>query len=166
MIKNAVIIALVTITSLPGSLAWGARETLVFDVSLTIPNRAFYIMPAEPGWIHLPQTMIWNHFNGGFNTLTRYFVVRHDSSAIEARLETPPYLSNGFANQDIPLRVTFNGVLVGTDMTPREVVSAPEAAVGKRVALQIDAVRPANGFRGGEYTGNVVLLFNAKVPEV
>jgi len=165
MNKNCVIVALMAVTSLPGSLVWGAREKLTFDVSLTIPNRAFYIMPSEPGWIHLPQEMVWNNINANFNTLTRYFEVRHDTSAIEARLETLPYLSNGLESQDILLWVTFNGVSVSTDITPREVVSAPEAAAGKRALLEIDAVKPVNGFRPGEYTGNVVLLFNAVAPE-
>nr|WP_177450562.1 CS1 type fimbrial major subunit [Pseudomonas sp. Irchel s3b5] len=164
MIRHCAVIALMTATLMAGPFAWGARESHTFDVSVTIPSRAFYITPTEPGWIHLPQEMRWNHFAGNFNTLAKYFDVRHDTSAIEARLETTPYLSNGWPTQNIQLRVTFNGVPISTDVIPREVVSATEAAAGKRVLLQIETLKPANGFKAGEYTGNVVLLFNAKAP--
>jgi hypothetical protein len=94
----------------------------------------------------------------------KYFDVRHDTSAIEARLESAPYLSNGRPADDISLRVTFNKVELSAEMAPREVVSQAEAAAGTRVLLQIDPINPEGGYRPGDYAGNVLLLFSARAP--
>lgn len=149
---------------LTGSAAWAAREEVVFDVSLTIPARPFYVIPAEPGWIHREQRLDWNHAASTLGGLSKYFDVRHDTSAIEARLESIPFLSNGRPEDNIALQVSFNGVVLGHDLRPRQVVSQEEAAAGSRVLLEIDPVKPPAGYRTGDYSGNVLLLFNAKAP--
>ncbi|MHC8368385.1 CS1 type fimbrial major subunit [Pseudomonas sp. ZT5P21] len=164
MIKQCAIVALMAITGLMSDVAWTAREEHTFDVSLTIPSRPFYIIPAEPGWIHQPQRLNWDYPSSTMGGLRKHFDVRHDTSAIEARLERAPYLSNGRPSEDIALQVSFNGVELSPDIPPRQVVSREEAAVGKRVLLEIQPVKPVGGYKPGDYAGNVMLLFNAKAP--
>ena len=164
MIKQCTVVALMAATALSTSGAWAAREEHTFEVSLTVPSRPFYIIPVEPDWIHRPQRLDWNHLTSSLGSVQKHFDVRHDTSAIEARLETIPYLSNGRSGEDIELRVAFNGVTLSAEMPPRQVVSQEEAAAGKRVLLEIDPVKPAGGYRPGEYSGNVLLLFNARAP--
>lgn len=164
MNKHCAVVALMAITGLMSDTTWGAREEHIFEVSLTIPSRPFYIIPAEPDWIHRPQHLEWNYPTSTMGGLRKYFDVRHDTSAIEARLDSPAYLSNGRSGEDIWLRVSFNGVVLGPEVPPREVVSKEDAAVGKRVLLEIDPVKPAGGYRPGDYSGNVMLLFNARAP--
>ncbi|WPN59164.1 MULTISPECIES: CS1 type fimbrial major subunit [unclassified Pseudomonas] len=164
MIKQCAVFALMAMTVLMGSLAWAAREEHTFEVSLTIPNRSFYLIPAEPDWIHRPQQLNWDYPTSTLSSVRKNFDVRHDTSAIEARLETAPYLSNGRPGDDIALRVTFNGVELSPDIAPRQVVSAADAAVGMRVPLEIAPVKPDGGYRPGDYSGNVLLLFSARAP--
>ncbi|WP_223489070.1 CS1 type fimbrial major subunit [Pseudomonas sp. A-RE-19] len=164
MIKQCTLIALVASTVLTGSLAWAAREQHTFEVSLTVPTRSFYVVPTDPSWIHQTQELHWDYPSSSLGSLRKYFDVLHSTSAIQARLETTPYLSNGRAGEEIVLRVSFNGVLLSTQITPQDVVSQADAAVGVRALLEIEAQEPAGGYRAGDYYGNVLLLFNAKAP--
>ncbi|VVN35032.1 CS1 type fimbrial major subunit [Pseudomonas fluorescens] len=164
MIKQCTAAALLATTALAGTGAWAAREEHTFEVSLTIPSRPFYIIPAEPDWIHRPQRLEWDYQRASLSGLQRNFDVRHDSSAIEARLAFDPYLENGRAGEVIDLRVAFNDVELSSHPIPRQVLSEEEAAGGKRVALKIDPIEPAGGYRSGDYHGNVVLMFNARAP--
>lgn len=165
MIKQSLLGALLAATALAGAGAWAAREEHTFEVSLTIPSRPFYIIPAEPDWIHRPQQLPWSYQRGTLEGLEKNFDVRHDSSAIEARLGSEPYLENGRPGEIIELQVSFNGVQLSSHITPRQVLSQEEAAAGKRVALKIVPIEPAGGYRSGDYTGNVVLLFYARAPD-
>ncbi|BBP72674.1 hypothetical protein PHLH6_46780 [Pseudomonas sp. Seg1] len=164
MIKQCTVAAVMVAAALTATATWAAREEHTFEVSLTVPSRPFYVIPAEPDWIHRPQRLDWNYVTSSLGSVHKNFDVRHDTSAIEARLEAVPYLSNGRAGEDIELRVAFNGVPLSAEMPPRQVVSQEEAAAGKRVLLEIDPVKPAGGYRPGEYSGNVLLLFNARAP--
>lgn len=164
MIKQCTAAALMVATGLTGALAWAAREEHTFEVSLTIPSRPFYVIPAEPDWIHRPQQLWWDYPKATLGSLEKNFDVRHDSSAIDARLLFEPYLENGRPNEAIMLRVTFNNVELSSQPVPRQVVSQEEAAAGKRVALKIEPIEPAGGYRSGDYNGNVLLMFSAAAP--
>lgn len=164
MIKQCAAVVLMAMTGLTSSLAWAARVQHTFELTLEVPTRAFYILPAEPGWIHQAQRLIWDNPTSTLSSVRKYFDVRHASSAIQARLESVPYLSNGTPGEDIQLQVSFNGVVLRPDITPQDVVSQAEAAAGKRVLLEIDPLKPAGGYRPGDYRGNVLLMFNAKTP--
>ncbi|MHC8304444.1 CS1 type fimbrial major subunit [Pseudomonas sp. PB3P13] len=164
MIKQYTVALVMAFTALMSEPGWTARETLSFEVTLTIPSRPFYIIPAEPDWIHRAQRLNWDYPTSTMGGLRKYFDVRHDTSAIEARLGSSPYLSNGRPGEEIGLKVSFNGVELSPDIHPREVVSREEAAVGKRVLLEIQPVKPGGGYKPGDYDGNVLLLFNAKAP--
>ncbi|MDR6160591.1 CS1 type fimbrial major subunit [Pseudomonas fluorescens] len=164
MIKQCTAAALLAATALSGVGAWAAREEHTFEVSLTIPSRPFYIIPAEPDWIHRPQRLEWDYQRATLSGLMRNFDVHHDSSAIEARLAYDSYLENGRPGEVIDLRVSFNDVELSSHVTPRQVLSEEEAAGGKRVALKIDPIEPEGGYRSGDYYGNVVLMFNARAP--
>jgi len=164
MIKQCTVAGLLLVMALMSLSARAAREEHTFDVTVTVPTRAFYIMPVDSGWIHQEQILPWNPVMSRLGNLRKYFNVKHNTSAIEARLELPAYLSNGRSADDIPLRVSFNGVELSHDLSPREVVSAADAQAGSRVLLEIAPQPPAGGYRPGDYYGNVLLLFNAKAP--
>ncbi|MNV97276.1 hypothetical protein D3C71_1923770 [compost metagenome] len=115
-------------------------------------------------WIHREQVLPWNIHTKSLEGLRKNFDVRHDTSAIEARLETEPYLSNGRDDQNIYLRVSFNGRELSHDPRPREVVSADQAMAGGRFALEIQPKVPAGGYKPGQYFGNVQLIFTAAAP--
>jgi len=143
---------------------FAAREEHTFEVSVDIPTLGFYVIPAETNWIHLEQQLLWNPVTSTLGGLRKNFDVKHDTSAIEARLESEPYLSNGRDEQNIYLRVTFNGQELSHDPQPRQVVTAEQARAGGRFALDIQPRAPAGGYKTGHYYGNVHLVFNAAAP--
>jgi hypothetical protein len=164
MIKQCFVATLMTATVWVSPVTWGAREEHTFEVSLSVPSRSFYILPVDPDWIHHQQILPWDGTTSKLGNVRKYFDVRHDTSAIEARLESQPYLSNGRPADNIALRVTFNGVELSHAIEPRQVVSAPDAAMGSRVLLEVMPQPPTNGYRPGDYYGSVLLVFNARAP--
>ena len=67
--------------------AFAAREERTFEVWADIPTLGFYVLPAETNWIHLEQTLPWNINTSRLEGLRKNFDVKHDTSAIEARLD-------------------------------------------------------------------------------
>ena len=144
--------------------AFAAREVQHFEVFVTIPSQAFYVIPADPGWIHREQKLPWNLATSTLGSLRKYFDVKNESGSIEARLEGRPYLSNGTDAHDIGLRVLFNGHVLN-ELNSSEVVSMSDAAPGKRVLLEIVPMPPVDGiYKPGSYFGSVNLIFNAVLP--
>jgi hypothetical protein len=145
--------------------AFAAREVHHFDVFVTIPSQAFYVIPADSGWIHREQQLPWNLATSTLGGLRKYFDVKNEGGSIEARLEGRPYLSNGMDADDIGLRVLFNGKLL-SELDSTEVVSMSEAAPGKRVLLEIAPVPPVDRiYKPGSYFGSVNMMFNAVLPK-
>jgi hypothetical protein len=143
---------------------FAAREVHVFDVFVTIPTQAFYVIPADPGWIHREQQLPWNLTASTLGGLRKYFDVKNEAGSIEARLEGRAYLSNGTNAHDIALQVLFNGRLLN-ELENLEVVSLSEAATGQRVLLEVVPMPPADGvYKPGNYFGSINLIFNAVLP--
>lgn len=153
-----------SVMALMSAQAFAAREEHTFEVSVDIPTLGFYVIPAESNWIHLQQTLPWNINTSTLGGLRKNFDVKHDTSAIEARLDAEPYLFNGRQDQNIYLRVTFNGQELSHDEKPRQVVSAAQAMAGGRFPLEIQPKVPAGGYKPGTYYGTVQLIFSAAAP--
>ena len=144
---------------------YAAREVHQFEVFVTIPTQAFYVIPSDPDWIHREQQLPWNLSASTLGGLRKYFDVKNEAGSIEARLEGRPYLSNGNDAHDIGLRVLFNGRVL-SERESSEVVSLVEAAPGKRVLLEIIPMSPADGvYKPGNYFGSVNMIFNAVMPD-
>lgn len=159
--------AIVTVTSmvfltLLSTCAFAVRVSEKFEVSVSIPSARFYVIPSDPDWMHLEQRLPWNPVSEELGALRKHFDVKNDSGAIAARLSFEPYLSNGKGTDNIPLAVSFNSrrLTVSAD----EVVSEIDGKAGKRVNLEIAAVKPDGGFKPGEYYGSVHLVFEAVAP--
>lgn len=56
----------------------------------------------------------------------------------------------------------FNRIPLTLDAV--EVVNATEASAGRRAELDIAAIKPDGGYRGGEYYGTVHLVFDFLAP--
>lgn len=165
MFKNLTVMHLWVAALLASPWAYAAKETHVFEVFVTIPTQAFYVIPSDPGWIHREQQLPWNLTASTLGGLRKYFDVKNQAGSIEARLEGRPYLSNGTDAHDIALRVLFNGKQL-SEHESSEVVSMAEAAPGKRVVLEILPMPPADGvYKPGSYFGSVNMIFNAVMPD-
>ncbi|WP_247268040.1 MULTISPECIES: CS1 type fimbrial major subunit [Pseudomonas] len=163
MIKPSLMILCAGVLTLFSAESFAAREEHRFEVSVDIPTLGFYVIPAETDWIHREQILPWNISTKSLGGMRKHFDLRHDTSAIEARLENAAFLSNGREEQNIYLRVSFADTVL-THETPRQVVSAEQARAGGRYALEIQPITPAGGYKPGSYYGNVHLIFNAAAP--
>lgn len=151
-----------------GATQASAADPVEIQVQLvaSVPSIAFYVVPAEIGWIGVPQRMEWTPdpvLGGKLSTLRKAFDVKNSSGAIAARLtdSTGAYLSDGTGM--IPLEVHFNNKELN-QAASQEVISATEAAAGKRVDLTIAAVETGSPIPPGEYTGIVNMTFDAVPP--
>lgn len=164
MFKKLTIVLSLAGVVLGSAAAFAAIEKHTFEVSVTVPTLAFYVLPADPGWIHREQRLPWNLVTSTLGSLRKSFDVKNEAGSIEARLEGKPYLSNGTDVDDIALRVLFNGKLL-SELESSEVVSLDEAALGKRVLLEIVPMPPLDGaYKPGDYFGSVNMIFNAVLP--
>ena len=151
-----------------GATQASAADPVEIQVQLvaSVPSTAFYVVPAETGWIGVPQRMEWTPdpvLGGKLSTLRKAFDVKNSSGAIAARLtdSTGAYLSDGTGM--IPLEVHFNNKALN-QAASQEVISATEAAAGKRVDLTIAAVETGSPIPPGEYTSIVNMTFDAVPP--
>lgn len=151
-----------------GATQVSAADPVEIQVQLvaSVPSTAFYVVPAETGWIGVPQRMEWTPdpvLGGKLSALRKAFDVKNSSGAIAARLtdSTGAYLSDGTGM--IPLEVHFNNKELDRAVS-QEVISATEAAAGKRVDLTIAAVETGSPIPPGEYTGIVNMTFDAVPP--
>lgn len=165
MFRKLMVLLMPALVLWASSSAFAAREVHQFDVFVTIPSQAFYVIPADPGWIHREQKLPWNLSTSTLGSLRKYFDVKNEAGSIKARLEGRPYLSNGTDAHDIDLRVLFNGRLL-SELENTEVVSLNDAALGKRVLLEVIPVPPADGvYKPGNYFGSINMVFNAVLPK-
>lgn len=137
-----------------------AVEREIFEVSVTIPTAEFYVLPVDPQFVQTEQTMAYNPVSSELAPLRAPFEVKNVGGAIGARLEQEPFLYNG--SRRIDLRVKFNSVELGLDRT--EVVPGVDARPGKRVFLEIAAIKPDDDYRPGRYYGTVHMVFDAVAP--
>lgn len=166
MFKTLLFLSLSAAVSWASTSTFAAREVHEFEVSVTIPSLAFYVLPADPNWIHREQKLAWDLASSTLGGLRKYFDVRNDAGSIDARLDGRPYLSNGNDADDVVLAVKFNGQLL-TETEDNPVVSPSEAALGKRVLLEISPFPPSDGiYKPGNYFGNVNIIFNAVMPGI
>ena len=162
MFKAVITATSVALLTLVSTDAFATRVSETFEVSVSIPTAKFYVVPAEPDWIHLEQRLPWNPVSKELSPLRKHFDVKNESGAIAARLSFEPYLSNGKDSDNIPLVVTFNRKRLVLETG--EVISESDGKAGKRVNLEIAAIKPHDGFKPGEYYGSVHMVFEAVAP--
>lgn len=138
----------------------GAVERETFEVSVTIPAADFYVLPVDPQLVLRQQRLAYNSVTSQLSTLRAPFDVKNASGGIGARLAEEAYLSNGF--ERIDLQVKFNGVPLNLDQS--EVLTFADARPGKRVNLEIAAIKPEDDYVPGNYFGTVHMVFDAIAP--
>lgn len=136
-------------------------STHTIKLAATIPSADFYVLPNDSSWIGDQQPLTFNASTGDLGTLSKGFNVININGPISARLLNTPVITG--EKGSIDLVVKFGEKVLGT--VSQEVVTAEKAAEASSVNLSIAAVKPANGFTPGEYTGNVQLSFDAEIGE-
>ncbi len=160
MVKQWVILNGLIALALASTSALAIQERHSFEVSVTIPVHEAYVLPSEPDWMGQDQLLAWNLVTSELSRLRKNFDVKNLNGGIAARLGAEPYLFNG--RNRIDLQVLFNRIPLTLDAV--EVVNAMEASAGRRAELDIAAIKPDGGYRGGEYYGTVHLVFDFLAP--
>ena len=160
MFKQLTRLAVLTACTLVAAHTAASQERHSFDVSVTIPVHEAYVLPSESDWMGHDQLLAWNLVTSQLGRLRKNFDVKNLNGGVAARLGAEPYLYNG--RNRIDLQVLFNQVALTLD--PVEVVNAQEAREGRRAELNIAAIEPEGGYRGGEYYGTVHLVFDFLAP--
>lgn len=160
MFKSVVCAVVSLVFGLSACQVRAAVERETFEVFVTIPTADFYVLAVDPQWVQREQTMSFNPVSAQLAPLRAQFDVKNLGGAIGARLGEEAYLYNG--TDRIDLQVTFNSVPLSLD--PIEVVSTGDARPGKRVGLEIAAIKPADGYSPGYYFGTVHMVFDALAP--
>lgn len=155
-IRIALCLGLVTVAS----VTWSAVERETFDVSVTIPTQDFYVLPVDPQLVQRTQQLPYNPVTAQLSPLRAQYDVKNAAGSIGARLAEAAFLSNGY--ERIDLRVTFNEVQLSLDQS--EILDSAQARPGRRVNLEIAAVKPADDYAPGNYHGTVHMLFDAIAP--
>ena len=160
MCKFIVLVILIVLLGMSVNDAEAAVERETFDVSVTIPTNNFFVLPVDPLFVQREQALAYNPVSSTLATLRAPFDVKNVGGAIGARLDREAYLFNGTDRVD--LRVTFNDVELG--LAQAEVVGIADARPGKRVMLEIAAIKPDDDYRPGHYYGTVHMVFDAIAP--
>lgn len=161
MLKQSIFAVSLLSVSWADSFAFAAQERETFEVSVTIPNHEFYVLPTDPGWMGREQKLTWDLVASELRPLRKHFDVKNASGGISARLEAEPYIYNG--RDRIDLNVMFNNMKLTLVNAP--VVSATDAMLGRKVMLEIAALKPTAGYLPGSYYGTVHMMFEAQNPE-
>ncbi|MGZ0715342.1 CS1 type fimbrial major subunit [Pseudomonas palleroniana] len=152
------VVSIVSLLTATPNRAALERET--FEVFVEIPTPDFYVLPVDPQLFHREQRLDYNPVSSQLSPLRAQFDVKNIGGAIGARLEEPPFLYNG--SDRIDLRVSFNRQELSLDRS--EVVSTADAKPGRRVPLEIVAIKPADDYLPGNYYGTVRVVFDATAP--
>ena len=99
--------------------ALAAREEHTFEVSVNIPTRAFYVIPAETNWIHLEQTAeLELHHVQPRQGCARISMCGMTPARSKRGWRPSPICPMGVPDENIYLRVSFNGVELSAEPYP------------------------------------------------
>ncbi|WP_092456538.1 CS1 type fimbrial major subunit [Pseudomonas sp. NFACC45] len=160
MFKTLLHTLVFTALTLPGFAAWAAVERETFELVVSIPTTEFHVLPVDPQLVEREQPMLFSTLTSGLLPLRANYEVKNINGAIGARLGQEAYLSNG--RERIDLQVKFNNVQLALDSA--QVVSAAEARPGRRVGLEIIAIKTDEEYAPGDYYGTVHMVFDAIAP--
>ncbi|MNO77239.1 hypothetical protein D3C76_683400 [compost metagenome] len=162
MFRNLTAMTLSVFLLLNSIYVFAITERETFEVSVSIPTAEFYVLPVDHEWLGREQKLDWNPTTEELSRLRKSFDVKNSNGGIVARLSTEPYLSNDRESDNIVLDVSFNRTKLTLDNA--EVVSEVDGKTGRRVWLEIAAVKPQEGYKPGEYYGSVHMIFEAIAP--
>lgn len=163
MFKKVAMSAPVLALAFVSSAALAVPQTHNIQVVADIPSSDFYVQPVNHDTVAMPQQLLWNNTTSKLESISRDFKVKSSVSAsagpaIKATLLDPAVMSSGA--DDIQLNVRFNNVALtlGGEV---EVVAADAAIAELITPMSISPVEPSGGYKEGNYTGNVRVMFDA-----
>ncbi len=128
-------------------------------VTATVPTAAFYVEPVGD-WMNDPQDLTWMPVSGSFRPLTKQLQAKSTIGPITAHLLTPPAIVSGIDTIGLAVKVGSTTL----DTTPKEVLSATQAAPGTLVGFEVATIEPSGGYKPGTYRGLVNMMFETKAP--
>ncbi|EJM74266.1 hypothetical protein PMI29_00619 [Pseudomonas sp. GM49] len=161
MFKKIAISAPVLALAFVSSAAMAAPQTHTVQVVADIPSTDFYVQPVNHDTVAMPQQLLWNATTSKLEGISRDFKAKSAVAAgpaIKATLLDPAVMTAG--TEEIQLEVKFNSVALtlGSEV---DVVPAGGATTEIIAPLSITPIEPGAGYKEGNYTGNVRVMFDA-----
>lgn len=160
--KNALVAANLGAIALVASLSAQAATPSTHTIQLVadIPDTDFYVVPVDPSWVPNEQRLNWLPLTASLDSWSKDFDVKHTGGSIHAHLDGELAKLRG-GSEVIDLAVSFNGkqLTIGA----QEVVTKAEALNNFRTAMSIVPTAPTGGYKPGNYTGNIAVIFDAVV---
>jgi hypothetical protein len=163
MFKKIAISAPVLALAFVSSAAMAVPQTHNIQVFADIPSSDFYVQPVNHDTVSMPQQLLWNATTSKLEGISRDFkaksaVATGTAPAIKATLLDPAVMSAG--TEEIQLAVRFNNIAL--TLGSETEVFANDAATSEIIApLSISPIEPSGGYKEGNYTGNVRVMFDA-----
>jgi len=163
MFKKIAISAPVLALAFVSSAAMAVPQTHNIQVFADIPSTDFYVQPVNHDTVAMPQQLLWNATTSKLEGISRDFkaksaVATGTAPAIKATLLDPAVMSSG--TEEIQLAVRFNNIAL--TLGSEAEVFAADAATSEVIApLSITPIEPGTGYKEGNYTGNVRVMFDA-----
>jgi hypothetical protein len=164
MFKKIAMSSSVLALALASSAALATSQTHDIEVVADIPSTDFYVQPVEQGTITEKQRLVWDNTTSKLGGITRNFKAKSaavgasGNPAITATLLDPVGMSSD--QETIDLEVSFNRVALVKD-TAVNVVAADAAVTEITAAMVITPVVPDDGYKEGNYSGTVRVMFDA-----
>ncbi|MDF9774334.1 CS1 type fimbrial major subunit [Pseudomonas baetica] len=163
MFKKIAISAPVLALAFVSSAALAVPQTHNVQVFADIPSSDFYVQPVNHDTVSMPQQLLWNATTSKLEGISRDFkaksaVATGSAPAIKATLLDPAVMTSGA--EDIALEVKFNNIAL-TLGNETEVFAADAATAEIIAPLSITPTEPTGGYKEGNYTGNVRVMFDA-----
>jgi hypothetical protein len=163
MFKKIAISAPVLALAFVSSAAMAVPQTHNIQIFADIPSSDFYVQPVNHDTVAMPQQLLWNATTSKLEGISRDFkaksaVANGAAPAIKATLLDPAVMTAG--TEEIALEVKFNNaaLVLGSEV---EVIAADGAIAEAIVPLSITPIEPGAGYKEGNYTGNVRVMFDA-----
>lgn len=154
--KRLTLLALALIASTQ-ALAADPIEKQV-TVSATIPTTAFYVEPYGGNWMNDVQELSYQPSSDTLAPVRKQLQAKSTVGPIEALLINDAAISNGPDN--IALVVSIAGTPLST--TAKKIMT--DVTGMKILDFQVDATKPAGGFKPGTYQGVVNMMFQTAAP--
>jgi len=163
-IKKTLLAATAALIIAP-AVSFAADSAINVSVKAIVPDARGMSITTEGGWDAAQQVLRWDaDADGGDGAFEAFYgnINVKSPAAIDAYLLETPTMRDG--DKFIGLSVKLGGTALNVGAASKvNIATEAQAEIGKVVAAEINAVKPATGFEHGTYQGNVTMMFESAI---
>lgn len=157
-IKNTLLATAAAIILAPAT-SFAADFPITVSVEAVIPAKDGLQISAVGDWNTITQPLSWDIAAQDLKPLNQKLDMR-SNAAIKAYLVGDALLTS--AGNTVPLTVAVNSKALSAGAPAAvQILTADEAKATKRVDVDIQPIKPNNGYEEGSYTGVIYMMFES-----